>query len=294
MRSMYIAGASGMAGSAVARKFPDAITDRVELTNWNATNAFFKVNKFDSVVMCAGLVGGIAMNLRAGSEFLAINAQIAVNTIRAAHRHDVKKFLYLGSTCMYPRHCVQPMAEYHLMTGDIEPTNAGYAMAKLLGMQYVNELRKIGRDYYTIVPTNMYGPGDNYCDGSSHVMAALIKRFMAAKDRGDEEVTVWGTGRPVRDFIHVDDFAEAVAIVGRHGAPEGVINVASGKGVSIADLARLIAQVVGFEGVISFDRTQPDGMYSKVADISLITRMGWKPKIGLKEGITRTVEELRA
>ncbi|MFP4406087.1 GDP-L-fucose synthase family protein, partial [Rhodosalinus sp.] len=252
----------------------------------------------DVVILAAAKVGGIHANATYPAEFIHENLMIAANVIHAAHEAGVQRLLQLGSSCIYPRDAPQPMAEDALLTGPLEPTNEPYAIAKIAGIKLCESYnRQYGRDYRSVMPTNLYGPGDNFHPQNSHVLPALIRRFHEASECGAEAVTIWGTGTPRREFLHVDDMAEASLFV--LDLPKSVydantapmlshINVGTGEDISILDLARLVAEVTGFEGGIETDPTKPDGTPRKLMDVSRLAAMGWRAKIGLREGVTAT------
>ncbi|MFP4303847.1 GDP-L-fucose synthase family protein, partial [Rhodosalinus sp.] len=270
----------------------------LDLTDQGAVRAFMGQARPDVVILAAAKVGGIHANATYPAEFIHENLMIAANVIHAAHEAGVQRLLQLGSSCIYPRDAPQPMAEDALLTGPLEPTNEPYAIAKIAGIKLCESYnRQYGRDYRSVMPTNLYGPGDNFHPQNSHVLPALIRRFHEASECGAEAVTIWGTGTPRREFLHVDDMAEASLFV--LDLPKSVydantapmlshINVGTGEDISILDLARLVAEVTGFEGGIETDPTKPDGTPRKLMDVSRLAAMGWRAKIGLREGVTAT------
>jgi len=296
-RSIFIAGHRGLVGSALMRLYSHRPGWRVitrtrqalDLRAAVAVDQFFNAERPQHVILAAARVGGIRANADHQAEFLLENLQIQNNTISAAFRTGVERFLFLGSSCIYPRHAPQPIREESLLTGPLEPTNEGYALAKIAGLklcQFIN--RQHGRRFISAMPTNLYGPNDNFDLASSHVLPALLRRFHEAKASGAPHVTLWGTGTPRREFLHVDDCAEACAVLlDRYDSAEP-INVGVGDDVSIRDLATLVAEVVGFQGELRWDTSQPDGTPRKLLDVSRIHALGWRARIGLREGITTT------
>lgn len=302
---IYVAGHRGMVGSAIVRTLldkgvsQDTIISRthteLDLTNQVAVNDFFAAERPDQVYMAAAKVGGIHANNTYPAEFIYQNLMLQANVIHAAHTHGVQKLLFLGSSCIYPRLAPQPMAEDALLTGSLEPTNESYAIAKIAGIKLCESYnRQYGRDYRSVMPTNLYGPGDNYHRENSHVIPALIRRFHEAKVNGAPEVVIWGTGTPRREFLYVDDMAAASVFV-MNLAPQiylshtqlmlSHINVGSGSDLSIAELAAAVAEIVGYNGRIAFDAKKPDGAPRKWMDSSLINGLGWQPRWGLHDGL---------
>jgi GDP-L-fucose synthase len=296
---IFVAGHRGLVGSAIVRKleadgFRNLIKrDRAELNlaNESAVNAFFEREQPEIVVLAAAKVGGIKANNDQPVEFLLENLRLQNNVISAAHANSVRKLLFLGSSCIYPKHAPQPIPESALLTGSLEPTNDAYAIAKIAGIRlcqaYASEY---GENYISAMPTNLYGPHDNFDLMSSHVLPALLRKAHEAKTNGVRELVVWGSGKPRREFLHVDDMADAcVFLLHNHDSPE-IVNVGCGEDVSIRELAEVICDVVGFDGELTFDATKPDGTPRKLLDVSKLTAMGWRRKIPLREGIAQTYE----
>jgi GDP-L-fucose synthase len=261
----------------------------LDLRNQSAANAFFAAERPEMVLFAAGRVGGIQANATAPAQFLYDNLAMATNAIHAAYESGCARFVFLGSTCVYPRLAPQPISETALLTSELEPTNEGYALAKIAGLKLCQFYRRqYGVLFHSLMPTNLYGPGDNYHPHHSHVLASLLCRFQQAKEQGQPSVVIWGTGRPLREFLHVDDLGSAVLHVASLADPPDWINVGSGEEVSILELARLVAEVVGFDGEILTDPSQPDGTPRKLADSTLLRSTGWQPKIALREGLQQT------
>jgi len=284
-------------GSAIVRRLgADGRTNLVartrqelELTNQAAVDAFFRDQKIDQVYLAAAKVGGIHANNSYPAEFIRDNLQVQVNVIESAYRHGVKKLLFLGSSCIYPKQAPQPMNEDCLLTGPLESTNEWYAIAKIAGLKMCQAYRRqYGFNAISIMPTNLYGPGDNFDLQNSHVLPALIRKCHEAKLRGDKELFVWGTGTPRREFLHVDDLADACVHLMATYESEQLINVGCGTDVSIAELATLVAAAVGYRGGIRYDSSKPDGTPRKLLDTSRLTARGWQPKISLENGIAAT------
>jgi len=300
---IYVAGHKGMVGSAVcreleARGFKNFITashGELELTDQAATRAFIQREKPDCIIFAAARVGGIEANRSLIGTFLYENLMASANVIHASHEVGVKRLLFLGSTCIYPRLAPQPIPEESLLTGSLEPTNEGYALAKIAGLKLCEYYRRqFGHLYHSAMPTNLYGPGDNYHSAHSHVMPALIRRFEEARLAKAPTVTLWGTGTPLREFLHVEDLARGLLFLLEQENPPDWVNVGSGQEVSIKELAVLIKEATGFQGDLRFDTNMPDGTPRKICDTTRIRKLGWTPQIPLSEGIKRTVGEYRA
>ena len=291
-----------MVGSAIARRLGDtdcevltADRDALDLTRQNDVEAWLAEQRPDVVVLAAAKVGGIHANSTRPADFILDNLQIQNNVIRGAHEAGVSKLLFLGSSCIYPRNAPQPMQESALLTGALEPTNEWYAIAKIAGIKLCQALRRQhGSDFISVMPTNLYGPGDNYHPTESHVPAALIRRFHEAKIAGDPTVTVWGTGAPLREFLFVDDLADACVFVLEHYSEEQFLNVGTQKEISIADFAKTVMAVVGYQGEIVFDTSKPDGTPRKLLDVSALTRLGWRASTELFDGLERAYQDFLA
>ncbi len=300
---IFVAGHRGLAGSAIVRELERKrfaglvlrMSSELDLRDQTAVRAFFESERPEVVILAAAKVGGIHANSTYPADFIRDNLQIQTNVIDSAWRAGVRKLCFLGSSCIYPKHAAQPMREDALLTGPLEPTNEWYAIAKIAGIKMCQAYRRQhGFDAISLMPTNLYGPGDNFDRLNSHVLPALIRRFYEATERGDPEVVVWGTGRPRREFLHVDDLAAAVVHLMQHYSDVEPVNVGCGADVAIADLAALVAKVVGFGGRISFDPTKPDGTPRKLLDIGKVRGLGWQPSIGLERGIAETYSWFRA
>ena len=296
---IYIAGHRGLVGSAIVRNLKEKgfnnfilrTSKELDLTNQTAVNSFFETEKPDYVFLAAAKVGGIHANDIYPADFIRDNLQIQTNVIDAAYRNNAKKLLFLGSSCIYPKFAPQPMKEEHLLTGELEPTNEWYAIAKIAGIKMCQAYKKqYGFNAISIMPTNLYGIGDNFNLENSHVMPALIRKFHDAKEQGKSEVEVWGTGTPKREFLHVDDMADASVYLMNNYDGDEIVNVGVGEDVSIKELAEIVKDTVGFEGELKFDTTKPDGTPRKLLDISKLNSTGWKAKINLKDGIKSTYQ----
>ena len=312
MKKIFVAGHRGMVGSAIYRQLQkksdvEIITrnrDELDLCDQRAVHEFIESEKPTDVILAAAKVGGIHANNTYPAEFIYQNLQIQSNVIHAAHINDVQKLLFLGSSCIYPRAVEQPMRENALLTGILEPTNEPYAIAKIAGIKMCESYnRQYGRDYRSVMPTNLYGPGDNYHPENSHVVPALIRRFHEAKENKLSEVVVWGSGTPMREFLYVDDMAEASLFVhnmSRSALDENThpmrshINVGTGTDATIRELAETVRDVIEFKGAIVFDRTKPDGTPRKLMDVSLLKKMGWKAKVSLQQGLERSYTDFLA
>lgn len=294
---IFVAGHRGLVGSAIVRRlqsagFTQILTrsrNELDLTDKQAVRGFFDTQRPHYVFLAAAKVGGILANDSFPADFIRENLEIQTNVIDSAWRASVKKLVFLGSSCIYPKFAAQPITEDALLTGTLEPTNEWYAIAKIAGIKTCEAYRKqYGFNAISLMPTNLYGPGDNFDLKSSHVLPALIRKFHEAKQRGDAEVVVWGTGTPRREFLHVDDLADACLHLFRSYEGAAVVNVGVGDDVSIAELAALVSAVVGFEGRIVYDTSKPDGTPRKLLDVSRLQALGWKAKIGLADGIAST------
>lgn len=294
---MYVAGHRGLVGSAILRRleregFTGLITRshrELDLTVQAEVEGFFREERPEYVFLAAARVGGILANSTYPADFIRDNLQIQTNVIDSAYRAGVKKLLFLGSSCIYPRDCPQPMKEEHLLSGKLEPTNEPYAVAKIAGIKMCQAYnRQYGTRFVSVMPTNLYGPGDDFDLETSHVLAALIRKFHDAKAAGEDAVTVWGTGRPRREFLHVDDLADACLFVMRHYDDDEIINIGVGEDIGIHDLALLIKDVAGFRGEIRLDPSKPDGTPRKLLDVSRLSSLGWRSKIPLRRGIEET------
>ncbi|WP_305011883.1 GDP-L-fucose synthase [Roseomonas sp. HF4] len=293
---IYVAGHRGMVGSACVRRLAAAgaevlTADRAtaDLRRQSEVEAFMAAARPDAVVVAAAKVGGILANDTLPAEFLYDNLMIEANLIEAAHRNDVNRLLFLGSSCIYPREAPNPITEDALLTGPLEPTNQWYAVAKIAGIKLCQAYRRqYGRDYISAMPCNLYGPGDYFHPERSHVIPALLQRFHQAARDGAEVVTCWGTGTPRREFLHVDDLADACAFLLEHYSGEGHLNVGTGADITIAELAATIARVTGFAGRIAWDTSKPDGTLLKRMDVSRLAAMGWHARTGFEEGLAGT------
>ena len=296
---VYVAGHRGLVGAALVRELERRgvrnlvlrTHAELDLRNQAAVEAFFAEVRPSQVYLAAAKVGGIRANDTYPADFLRDNLQIQTNVIDAAWRHGVQKLCFLGSSCIYPRLAPQPINEDALLTGPLEPTNEWYAIAKIAGIKLCQAYRRqYGFNAISLMPTNLYGPGDNFDLENSHVLPALIHRFHEAKLRGDPEMIVWGTGTPRREFLHVDDLASAVVHLMTTYESGELVNIGCGEDVSIRELAELVARVVGYRGRLAFDTTKPDGTPRKLLDVSRLASLGWQPRIGLEEGIRATYE----
>jgi GDP-L-fucose synthase len=295
---ILVAGATGLAGSAVVREFNrlgESVTSisskDVNLLDRSATFRYLLGLKPNIVVDAAARVGGIGANESKPVEFLSENIQIQTNLMDASHEAGVEKFVFLGSNCIYPRNCPQPIKEEYLLTGELEPTNSAYAIAKIAGLELIKSYRKeFGHRWISLMPINLYGPNDNFDLETSHVFPALIRKFIEAKRKNDNEVVLWGSGTPLREFLHADDLAKAIVICLDKYDESQQINIGTSVETSISDLALNIARQTGFNGKITWDSSRPNGTPRKVLDITKITKLGWKPSITLDQGIASTVE----
>ena len=299
---IYLAGHTGLVGSAIHRRlqaggFTNLLMRghaELELRDQGAVNRFFEASKPDYVILAAARVGGILANSTQPAEFIYDNLMIDTNVIHAAYRSGVRKLLNLGSSCIYPRLAPQPLKEEYLLSGALEPTNRAYAIAKITAIELCDHYRsQYGCDFISAMPTNLYGPGDNFDLSTSHVLPALIRKFHEARLAGSATVTIWGSGTPRREFLHVDDMADAALFLLEHYSAPGPINVGTGVDMTIRELAELIAQVVGFQGRLQFDASKPDGTPRKLLDVSRLRRLGWSSRISLEEGIRRDYDWYR-
>lgn len=297
---IYIAGHRGMVGSAIKRKlekegFTNIITRtsaELDLRNQQAVNDFFAAEKPEYVFLAAAKVGGIMANNTYRGEFLYDNLMIQNNVIHNSYRANVKKLLFLGSSCIYPKLAPQPLKEEYLLTGPLEETNEPYAIAKIAGIKLCDAYRsQYGCNYISVMPTNLYGPNDNYDLNNSHVLPALIRKFHEAKLSNTLSVMIWGTGTPRREFLHADDLADACYFLIQHYNEPGLINIGVGEDITIGELAQMVKEIVGYEGEIKNDLSKPDGTPRKLMDVSKLHALGWKAKIGLREGISKVYEE---
>jgi GDP-L-fucose synthase len=296
---IFIAGHHGMVGSALVRRYLKVpgvtllLRDRsqLDLASHPAVEAFLSAEKPDVAIIAAAKVGGIHANSTFPAEFLHDNLAIASSTIHGAWKAGVKRLLFLGSSCIYPKHAEQPMKEECLLTGALEPTNEAYAIAKIAGLKLCQYYRRQhGVLFHSAMPTNLYGPGDNYHPRNSHVLPALIRRFSEARESAMAEVSAWGSGTPRREFLHVDDLADACAFLLRQGDPPDWINVGTGVDVTIRELTEIVAEATGYRGRISWDSSKPDGTPRKLLDVSRMSGLGWKAGIGIREGIAATYQ----
>ena len=300
---IYVAGHNGLVGSAIVRRlkelgYADILTRprrELDLSDQRAAFDFLETEKPDYVFLAAAKVGGILANNTLRGDFIYQNLAIELNIIEGCRRAGISRLLFLGSSCIYPRDCPQPIKEEYLLTGPLEPTNEPYALAKIAGFKLCeNYNRQYGTEYVTVMPTNIYGPGDNYDPESSHVLPALLRKAHEGQLRGDDHMLVWGSGRPRREFLYVDDMADAcVFLMENRDIKDGIYNIGTGSDLTIADLAALVADTVGFKGRLDFDPGKPDGTPQKLLDVSRLTRLGWRASTSLKEGLTKTYEAFR-
>jgi GDP-L-fucose synthase len=297
---IFIAGHRGLVGSALCRKLGEkgfanlvlATHGELDLTDQPAVDRFFETQRPQHVFLAAAKVGGIYANDTYPAEFIFSNLQVQMNVIHAAWRSGVKKLLFLGSSCIYPKHAPQPMREDALLSGPLEPTNEAYAIAKIAGILMCRSYnRQYKTDFISVMPTNLYGPNDNYHPMNSHVLPAQIRRFHEARVKGAESVTIWGTGNPTREFLYSDDLADACIFLMERYSGNDIINIGSGMEISIRDLAYLIKEIVGYQGKIVFDVTKPDGTPRKLLDCSRLHAMGWRHSIDLEQGIKRAYDD---
>jgi GDP-L-fucose synthase len=298
-KRVWIAGHRGMVGSAVVRRLAgepigDLVTARsneLDLRRQEPTERFVAEQRPDVVILAAATVGGIHANRSAQATFLYDNLMIAANVVEAAHRYGVERVVLLGSSCIYPRQAPQPMREEHLLTGPLEETNEGYAVAKIAGLELGKMYRRQhGLDAISLMPTNLYGPGDNFDLATSHVLPALLRKVHEAKETGADHITVWGTGQPRREFLYVDDLADAIVFATRHYSGKDHLNVGVGEDIAITELVSLIGEVVGWDGSAQFDTSMPDGTLQKLLDVSRMTGLGWRAHTDLRAGIAQTYD----
>jgi GDP-L-fucose synthase len=296
---VFVAGHRGLAGSALVRRLQrepgiqilTATREQLELRDQSAVNYWFRANRPDIVYLAAGTVGGIMANSTRPAEFIYDNMLIHATVVHAAHLYGVKKLLYLGSSCIYPRECSQPMTESQLLTGALEPTNEAYAVAKIAGIKLCQAYRRqYGANFISAMPTNLYGPNDNFDLASAHVLPAMMRRFHEAKAAGISEVVIWGTGTPRREFLHVDDLADACVFLMQRYEGEEHVNVGTGEDISIRELAETLRDIIHPAATLTFDTSKPDGMPRKLLDVSRLHEMGWRHRIGLREGIEDTYQ----
>jgi GDP-L-fucose synthase len=297
---VLILGSTGLVGSNLLKKYGEKYPGsnifsprsfEVNLCDWRKTTEYIFSIKPDLVFLCAAKVGGIKANNDYKADFITENLKIQTNVIEACHLSGVKKLVFLGSSCIYPKECPQPIKEEYLLTGPLELTNDAYAVAKIAGIKMCQSYnQQYGSDFISVMPSNLYGPGDNFDLNSSHVLPALIRKFHEAKILGSSSVEIWGTGRPRREFLHVEDLAEALIFLSENYTGPEIINVGTGEDLTILELAKMIKSVVNYKGEIVFNSSYPDGTMRKVLDVSKIENMGWSPKISLREGIKTTYE----
>jgi GDP-L-fucose synthase len=294
---IYVAGHRGLAGSAITRALHSKgyenlihrTSKELDLRNSQSVEQFFDENRPEYVFLAAATVGGIMANSTRKAEFIYDNLMIQCNVIHSAYKYGVKKLLFLGSSCIYPKHCPQPMKEEYLLTGELEPTNDAYAVAKIAGIKMCQSYRQqYGCDFIAAMPTNLYGPNDNYDLNTSHVLPALLRRFHEAKVNNNESVTLWGTGEVFREFLHSDDLGDACVFLINEYSGESIVNVGTGKELTIKELALKIKDVVGFTGDVLWDSSKPDGTPRKLLDVSKLDSLGWKASISLEEGLKQT------
>lgn len=299
---IYIAGHRGMVGSSIlralqAKGFSNFIlktSAELDLRNQQAVADFFTLEKPDYVFLAAAKVGGIVANNTYRADFIYENMMIQSNVIHQAYLNSVKKLLFLGSSCIYPKLASQPLKEEYLLTGLLEPTNEPYAIAKIAGIKMCDAYREqYGCNFISVMPTNLYGPNDNYDLNNSHVLPALLRKFITAKNEGATSVTIWGTGSPLREFLHADDLASACLFLMDNHNEAGLVNIGVGVDISILDLAKMVKQIVGYTGDIITDTTKPDGTPRKLMDVSKLTNLGWKASISLEKGINKVYQEIK-
>lgn len=300
---IYVAGHRGMVGSAILRRlqhegFNNIVirtSKELDLRNQEAVKVFFEEEKPDYIFLAAAKVGGIVANNTFRGQFIYENLMIQNNVIHHSYLNNAKKLMFLGSSCIYPRLAPQPLKEDALLTGLLEPTNEPYAVAKIAGIKMCDAYRaQYGCNYISVMPTNLYGPNDNYDLNNSHVLPALLRKFHEAKANNSKEVVIWGTGTPLREFLHADDMADACVYLMQHFDEEGFVNIGIGSDISIKDLALMIKKIVGYTGELRFDTTKPDGTPRKLMDVTKLNQLGWKARIGLEEGVKAVYEQVKS
>ena len=299
---IYIAGHRGMVGSAIERKLREKgynniltkTSTELDLRNQNLVNKFFETEKPQCVILAAAKVGGIHANNTYRADFIYDNLMIETNIIHSSYKHNVKKLLFLGSSCSYPKMSPQPIKEEYLLSGYLEPTNQPYAIAKIAGIELCKSYRaQYGCNFISVMPTNLYGPNDNYHPENSHVLPALIRKVLIAKKKNEPYVTIWGTGTPKRDFLHVDDLADACLFLLNSYDNNDVINIGSGSDISINDLIKIIFSIINYKGELKFNFEMPDGTKKKLLDTEIINSLGWNPKIKLEEGLKSVIKDVK-
>lgn len=296
---IYIAGHHGLVGAAIVQRLKKGgwtnlllrTHAELDLTHQSSVDDFFAQEKPDYVFLAAAKVGGIHANSTYPVDFIVDNIAIELNVISSAYKSGVKRLMFLGSSCIYPKHCPQPMKEEYLLTGSLEPTNEPYAVAKIAGIKMCEAYnRQYGTDYVSVMPTNLYGPNDNFDLQTSHVLPALIRKFHEAKERGDEKVVIWGTGKPRREFLYVDDMADACVFIMNKDGFTDMVNIGVGEDVTIGELANLVGEVIEYEGRLEFDTEKPDGTPQKLLDVNRLSSLGWQAKTTLRDGIHLTYQ----
>lgn len=299
---IYVAGHRGMVGSAILRELKNQgyhnfilkTSEELDLRDSHAVMNFFKDERPEYVFLAAAKVGGIIANNSYKADFIYENLMIQNNIIHQSHIYKVKKLMFLGSSCIYPKLAPQPLREEYLLTGELESTNEPYAIAKIAGIKMCDSYRdQYGSNFISVMPTNLYGPNDNYDLNNSHVLPALLRKFITAKRLGDHEVIIWGTGKPLREFLHADDLANACIFLMKNYNEKGIVNIGVGEDISISDLAKLVRKIVGYDGNIVFDETKPDGTPRKLLDVSKIKDLGWNARITLNEGVNDVYQSVK-